>query len=290
MWLDFLIIIEPSNSVKYTCTMIQVNANSKTSFFEFLQYKELLYYLVWKEMKVRYKQAVLGIMWTILQPLLFAFIIAFIIVKRIGFDFGFDGVSALVVVILSFSIWTFFESAFSAAANSLSQNESLMTKIYLPKTTLILSSVIVKFVDFALSFIVFLGFLFLSGSNFSWWGFVILIPTLLLLGVTNFLVGLLLAPLNLRFRDVKFIIPLIVRLMFFSTPIWYPFARIPESIQPLFLLNPIVAAIEVTRNGFFDPSRITAEQIILPIITIIVLGVVSIPLFKSQESKIVDYV
>jgi lipopolysaccharide transport system permease protein len=270
--------------------MIKVDANSKTRFFEFLQYKELLYYLVWKELKVRYKQAFLGALWTILQPLVFSLIIAFIIVRRIGFDFGFEGVPAVVIVILSFSIWTFFESSFSSAANSLSANESLMKKIYLPKATLILSTILSKLVDFVLGLIVFIGFLLFSGADFNVVGFLILIPVVAALTVFTFFIGLLLGPLNVRFRDIKFLIPFGIRIMFFSTPIWYPFDRIPESLQPYFLLNPIVAAIEITRNGFFDPSRIEASHILLPLITTVIVGLLGVLVFRSQESKVIDYV
>ena len=271
--------------------MITVDATSKSDLFEFLQYKQLLYYLIWRDFKVRYKQAFLGIFWTILQPLVFALIISTIIVQRLNFDFGFEGVSNVALVVLSFSIWTFFESGFSAASGSLLSNQGLMKKVYIPKITLILSSVLIKIVDFLLSFVVFLVFLFATGSAFHWVGFVVLVPVIFMLGLTNFFIGLFLAPLNIRFRDIRFIIPFITRIMFFSTPIWYPFSSIPEKWQPVFLLNPVVAGIEITRNAFFGGlSYITWEQIVLPLITIFVLMILGVWVFRRQENKIADYI
>lgn len=270
--------------------MIEVDSNSKTDFFEFLKYRQLIYYLTWRDLKVRYKQAVLGVVWTVLQPLIFSLIIGLIIVRRINVDFGFDGVSDLTLIVLSFSLWTFFEASFSGSAGSLLSNQGLLKKIYFPKTIPIISSVLTRLVDFLLALLVFIAFLIFSGSNFYLSGFIWLIPTTLVIALTTFFTGLILAPLNIRFRDVRFILPLITRVLFFSTPIWYPFAIIPAVLQPIFLFNPIVAGIELTRNAFFGPAGITIDQIVFPLITLLVLAIISIPIYKKQEAKLVDYV
>jgi len=252
-------------------------------------YRELLYFLVWKELKVRYKQAFFGILWTVLQPLIFAFIIMFIIGKRIGIDFGYENVSASTIMILSFTLWTFFESSFNASINSLAANESLMKKIFLPKAVLVLSPVISRLVDFVLGYSVFVAFLLFSGSDFSFYGFLWTIPVVTFLTVFNFSLGYLIAPLNLRFRDIKFIVPFLLRIMFFSTPIWYPFSKIPDELQNIFLLNPIVGAIQLTRKGFFDPTSITTNEILLPLIAVVVVSGLAY-IFRKQHDKVTDYV
>ncbi len=270
--------------------MIKVDSSSKPKFLEFLKYRELIYYLTWRDLKVRYKQAVLGVFWTILQPLVFALVIGTIIVQRINVDFGFDGVSSILLILLSFSIWTFFESSFSGSAGSLLSNQGLLKKVYFPKTIPIISSILTRLTDLGLSFLVFIIFLIATGSSFHFVGFLIIIPVVIVLGLTAFFTGLILAPLNVRFRDVRFILPFITRIMFFSTPIWYPFSIIPNALQPILLYNPIVSGVEITRNAFFDPTSIDVQQIIYPLITLLVLFIISIPLYKSQEPKIVDYV
>lgn len=277
-------------NVNIVAIMIKVDASSRTPFLEFLKYPGLIYFITWRDLKVRYKQAVLGMLWTILQPLFFALVIGTIIVERINVDFGFTNVSDLAIIVLGFSIWTFFEASFSGAAGSLLSNQGLMKKIYFPKTIPIISAVVTRLVDLLLSMIVFLGFLIFTGSEYHMVGFLVLVPVILVLSLATFFSGIALAPLNIRFRDVRFILPFITRLMFFSTPIWYPFNIIPERFQGLFLLNPVVAAIELTRNAFFDPSAIQLSHVLPSLLTVVVLGAIAIPIYKNQESKIVDYV
>lgn len=266
-----------------------VSAETRNNALEFLQYKQLTYFLVWRTLKVRYKQTMLGVLWTVLQPLLFAAIIGLILFRRGGFSFGYEGVSTMVVVVLSFGLWQFFEGSYNNSMISFVQNKALMTKIYFPRILLIISAIITKFVDFFLTLFVFIVLLFITGSHFNWIGFLYLFPALSLLSLTSFSIGLILGPLNLKYRDIQLTMPLINRLLFFSTPIWYPFDILPENLQTILLFNPITGMVELLRNAFFT-GQVDNTFFLYPLVTLAVLFPIGILTFRKQESRLADYV
>lgn len=268
---------------------VHVTADTDRKFFEFLSFKQLIYFVTWREFKARYKQTALGILWTVLQPLLFAGVVAILLFRRGEFDFGFDGVSNIVAIFIGFVLWQFFEGSFSGATNSLLSNQALIKKVYFPRMVLLISSILTRFIDFFLAFFVFLVLLVVSGSEFHASGFLYVIPGLLILAMTALAVALLLAPMNIQFRDVRLVLPFFTRLLFFSSPIWYPFSFIPEKIQEILLFNPVVSVIELVRNGLFAPAEVDATLLYYPLITLSVLLIIGIPYFRRKEGKLADY-
>lgn len=272
-------------------TRTVVKAGQSRKFLDFRHYKRLIYFFTWREFKVRYKQTAFGVSWALLEPLLFAGVIWLLLTKRAGLGFGFEGVSDLVVLFISLSLWQFFQGTFGSATNSISGNKALIKKIYFPKAILIFSAIGSKTVDFLLQTAAFLLLVIITGSHINLVGIPFLFVGLFLAGLTSFGLGLLLAPLNVKYRDVGIVLPLIIRIMFFTTPIWYPFTIVPEFLRQILLFNPIVSILEICRNVLFTAPGATVDYSLLlyPLATISILLLVAIPLFKKGEGKLADY-
>lgn len=269
---------------------LTVSADTSSSFWEFLNYKQLTYFIVKRDFKVKYKQATLGILWTVLQPLLFAGVMSFILFQRGDFSFGYNNVSSLVVVLLGFSLFQFFESSLTTSSSSLLQNQALIKKIYFPKIILLISAVFNKFIDFFISISVFIVFLIITGSSFNYLGFLFLIPCVAFLAITSLAVALTLAPLNVRFQDIQLLLPFINRIMFFTTPIWYPFNILPGIMQDMLLFNPVVGVVETMKAAFFDTGNIDLKFILYPLITTCLFLIIGVHVFKKRVGGVANYV
>ena len=271
-------------------TYTHVEAGQPRKFLEFLKFRSLIYFFTWREHKVRYKQTFFGVSWAILQPLLFAEIISVVLTRRAGLRFGYEHVSDLVVIFLGFSIWQYFQGAFGGAVNSISSNKGTIKKIYFPKVILLISTVVSKTVDYFLQMLVFLGFLLFTDSSFSWAGVAFLLVVPLILAIASLAIGLIFAPMNVKYHDISLILPFITRLMFFTTPIWYPFSILPETLQKILLFNPIVAVLEFSRNILFDIEHLDLTLLLYPLFTVSVLLLIGIPYFKRKEGSLADYI
>ena len=197
---------------------------------EVSQSRELLYFLVWGELKGRYKQAVLGVAWAIIQPLvmLAVYTIAFGIFVRVPTE----GVPYAIFVYSALVPWTYFSISLSQSSNSLRQYEGLITKVYFPRLLVPLASVMAGLIDFVISFILLIGLLKFYGYEITL--LVLTLPLFMLLAVTTALaVSLWLSALNVQYRDAGLLIPLLIQVWFFSTPIIYPSSLLPERWRPL---------------------------------------------------------
>jgi lipopolysaccharide transport system permease protein len=205
--------------------------------------RELLYFLVWRNIKVRYKQAVIGIGWVLLQPLvtMAVFALVFGVLAKMpsaGLPYPLFAFAALLP-------WTFFSQGLARGAGSLVGEAHLITKVYFPRVIVVLASVMTPIVDFLLAFCVLLGLM-------AWYGFaptwrIIVLPFLLLFAMMTALAGgLWLAPLNVRYRDVSQALPFIIQIWMYTSPVVYPSSQIPAAWQTLFGLNPMA----VVTDGF----------------------------------------
>ncbi|NLG43071.1 MAG: ABC transporter permease [Phycisphaerae bacterium] len=207
---------------------------------ELWRYRELLYFLVWRDIKVRYKQTVIGAAWAILQPVctMVIFSIFFGAFARIPSD----GVPYPVFVYAGLLPWLFFANAVSQGGVSLASQTHLLTKVYFPRLFLPAASMGVGLVDFALAFTVYLGLML-------WYGQapgleILLVPFLVGLTATTALgVGVLLAALTVAYRDFRIVVPFMVQIWFFLTPVVYPLTIVPESWRWLMALNPMTGII-----------------------------------------------
>ena len=208
---------------------------------ELWAHRELLYFLVWRDIKVRYKQTALGVLWAVLQPLLamFVFTLFFGRLARMASD----GVPYAVFNLAGLVPWTFFVFGLNEAANSVVGSRHLITKVYFPRLAVPLAPVLAGLVDFAIAFL-------LLQVVMAWYGLlpgvraVFVLPFLLLAFATSLGVGLWLAALNVLYRDVRYVLPLLSQLWLFATPIVYPSSLVPAQWRPAYGLNPMVSVVD----------------------------------------------
>jgi lipopolysaccharide transport system permease protein len=205
------------------------------------EYRELLLFLAWRDISVRYKQTVLGALWAIIQPLfsMVVFTLFFGTLAKIPSD----GVPYAVFSYAGLLPWTYFAAGVSRASNSLVGSQNLLTKVYFPRLVIPFSAVVSPLVDFAIAFAVLLGLLAYFGiaptANVLW------LPALLLFAlVTALAVGLWLSALNVEYRDVGYALPFVVQLWMFASPVTYPTSLLPERWHTLYALNPMTGVIE----------------------------------------------
>lgn len=209
---------------------------------ELWRYRELIFFLTWRDIKVRYKQAVLGIAWAVLQPLLTMLI--FTVIFGILLETPSQGLPYPLFALSALLPWQLFATALQRSSISLVGNANLITKIYFPRLAIPLSSVMAALVDFGVSFVVLLlvmaYFGFWPGWNILW-----LLPMTLLTLLTALSVGLWFSALNVQYRDVQHMVPFIIQVWMYASPIVYPIETIPAGIwRSLYGLNPMVGVIQ----------------------------------------------
>jgi homopolymeric O-antigen transport system permease protein len=208
---------------------------------ELWEYRELLYFLTWRDIKVRYKQTVLGAAWAIIQPV-FTMLVFSLFFGRLA-KVPSDGIPYPVFSYAALVPWTFFANGLSHSSDSLVSSSNLIKKVYFPRLVVPISSVVSGIVDFVLAFAVLLvimaAYHIYPTSNILW------LPLLLLLGfVTALGVGLWLSAMNVQFRDVRYVVPFLIQFWLFATPIAYPSSLLSEPWRTLYGLNPMVGVVE----------------------------------------------
>lgn len=212
-------------------------------FGELWRYRELLYFLTWRDILVRYKQAVLGVAWAILQPLLTMVVFTVVFNKALGIQSPASNIPYPIFSFTGLLPWQFFSGALSRSGISLVGNANLLTKVYFPRLVIPISAVLGGLVDLGLSFLVLLGLMATYGIAPPWQ--VILLPVFVILAFAMSLaVGLWLSALNVMYRDVQYVIPFLVQLWMFVSPVIYPVSSIPAGpLRLAFLINPMTGVI-----------------------------------------------
>jgi len=208
---------------------------------ELWRYRELVYFLIWRDIKVRYKQTLLGAAWAIIQPF-FTMVVFSIFFGKLA-KMPSDDIPYPIFAYTALLPWQLFEGGIRKAGTSLVAGRNLITKVYFPRLAVPISSVISGLVDFALAFVVLLGMMWFYGyspTNAIWFT-----PLLLTLALTTAMgTGLWLSALNVEYRDVGYLIPFILRVWFFLTPITYSASIVPEAYQMLYALNPMTGVVQ----------------------------------------------
>ena len=256
----------------------------KIGFKEYWQYREVFYLLVWRDLKVRYKQTLLGILWVVLQPVLATLILTVIFTRFGGIDT--EGTPYVLFAFSGFVIWLFVNAGVMQASNSLVYHEQLVTKIYFPRMFVPGSAVASGVPDLILTFaILFLAMLF-YGVALTWK--ILLFPVFLLFAlILSLSMGLFISSLNVRFRDVKFVIPFFLQVWMFASPIFYPLSWIPARFQLIFALNPITGLLEGFRHILFG-GELNTGVLTVSIISTILLSIVAILVFRGMEDDFAD--
>ena len=211
---------------------------------EFWAYRELLFFMVWRDLKVRYKQTLLGVAWAVIQPLV-STLIFFLFFGKMA-KMPSDGVPYPVFAYLGMAVWTYFSGAVAYSSNSLVNNSQLLTKVWFPRLIIPTAAVLSLLPDFLIAAVVGVAVMLIYGQPLPWtfllWPLLVPVMVILALGAS-----LILATLNVRFRDVKYAIPFLLQMWMFLTPIIYPVSIIPERWRPLLLLNPMGGVVDAFR-------------------------------------------
>lgn len=254
---------------------------------ELWAYRELLYFFVWRDIKVRYKQTILGAAWAIIQPF-FTMIVFSLFFGRLA-QVPSDGLPYPIFSYAALVPWTFFATGVSQASNTLVANANMVKKIYFPRLTMPIATVLAGVVDFVLAFIVLLGMLFyyevVPTINVLW------LPLFLLLAlVTAVGVSLWLAALNVQFRDVRYIVPFIVQFWLFITPIAYSSSLLSEPWRTLYGINPMAGVVEGFRWALLGTDTAPGPIIAVSTLVAIVLLLSGILYFRRMEKSFADVV
>jgi len=251
------------------------------------EYRELLYFLVWRDVKVRYKQTFIGASWAIFQPAMTMAI--FTVVFGNFAKIPSDGLPYAVFAYTALLPWTYFSTALSRSGTGLVSNANLITKVYFPRLIIPLASVIAPAVDFLFAFLLLLGLMAWFGIVPTW-GILVLPLFFLLAMITALAIGLWLAPLNARYRDVGHTIPFVTQFWMFASPVVYPVSLIPESWRLLYSLNPMVGVIEGFRWALLGKGDTDFSPMLVSVAVVLVLLVGGLVFFKRMERTLADVI
>ncbi len=251
---------------------------------ELWHYRELFFLLVWRDLKVRYKQTLLGVIWAILQPASTAFIFTIVFSRIAKFESG--EIPYWLLALSGFTFWTFISSSVTFASNSLVHHKELVTKIFFPRMIVPASAVGAFFIDLLLTLLILFGGMAFYGAAITWK--IVLVPIFLIfLLVLTISMSLLLAALNVRFRDVKFIIPFLLQVWLFLSPVFYPSDWIPEKWRYVFALNPVTGCIDGFRHILFG-TQLDSFSLAISIAVTIVMFITAIYVFRKMEDDFAD--
>ena len=268
---------------------LHVIQSDRKSFFsdfkELWQYRELMILLAWRDVKVRYKQTYLGIAWAILQPLM-TMIIFSVIFGQLA-KLPSEGVPYPIYTFAALLPWQLFSFAFSASSNSLVGNERIISKVYFPRLILPLSSILVGLVDFVFSFGILIILMLVYQVPFTLR--LLLIPLLILFAILAALsVGFWLSAINVRYRDVRYMVPFITQVWMYASPIAYSSTLIPSQWKWLYGLNPMVGVIEGFRWALLGLNGGDLITFGISILIVLMLLLGGVQYFKTMEDKFAD--
>lgn len=254
---------------------------------EVWRYRELLYFLAWRDIKVRYKQTAIGLLWVILQP--FLTMVVFSIIFGRLMNVPTDGEPYPVFSFVALLPWTFFAGALMRASVSLVSDASLISKIYFPRIILPFAAILSSLVDVAVSFLVLLGIFAFYDITPS--AGVLAIPLLLVLAfLAAFAFGLWLSALNVKYRDVTHAVPFLIQFWFFLTPVVYPSSIIPEGFRFLYSLNPMAGVIEGFRWALIGEQSLPVDSLLSSAAVVLVVLLGGLFYFRRMEYEFADVV
>lgn len=250
-------------------------------------YRELLYFLVWRDVKVRYKQTVLGVTWAIIQPL-FAMVVFSIFFGRLA-KVPSDGLPYPIFAYAALLPWQLFAHALNESGNSLVANQQLIKKVYFPRLVIPLAAILAGLVDFAIAFLVLLGLMFYFGIYPTLAIFTL--PFFILFAiVTSLAAGLWLSALNVEYRDIRYTIPFLTQFWLFATPVVYSSSLVPEPWRALLGLNPMAGVVEGFRWALLGRSGGMGPVLLVSVLMVIVLLIGGLLYFRRMEKTFADLV
>lgn len=270
---NYTLIIEPGRS-------------EKNYWKDLWRYRELFYILSWRDVKVRYKQTVIGAVWSIIRPLL-TMVVFTVIFGKIG-KFPSEGAAPYAIMVYAAMLpWQFFSTSLTEASGSLVGNVNLITKVYFPRLIIPASSVITSFVDFLISFVILVGLM-------AWYRFVpnwhiVFLPLFLITAfMASFGISLYLTALNVKYRDFRYIIPFIVQFGLYISPVGFSSSIVPEKWKMLYYLNPMVGVIDGFRWAILGENHLYMPGFILSNGIVLLFMIFGILYFRKTEKSFAD--
>ena len=269
-----LVVIEPSR------TWEAVNLR------DLWAYRELLFFLVWRDLKVRYRQTALGVIWVVMQPLLMTLVFTVFLGKLVRVPS--DGIPYPLFAYAALLPWTYFTNAVSNSGNSLVSNAHLITKVYFPRIIIPASAVGGRLVDFFVSFVILIGLMIYYRAPVT--ASILMIPVLAaLITLFSLSLGMWISALNVKYRDIGIALPVLMQLWMFVSPVAYPSSLVPENWMWLYSLNPMAGIIEGFRNALFG-REVEYSALISATAATLVLFVYSVYAFRRMEKTFADIV
>ena len=254
---------------------------------ELWKYRELFYFLTWRDIKVRYKQTALGAAWAILQPLLTMIVFSIIFGELAKLPS--DGIPYPIFTFAALLPWQLFAYALSQSSNSLVGNQHLISKVYFPRLVVPFSSVLAGMVDFAIAFVVLLGLMAFYGISLT--PAALLLPFFVLLAtISAMAVGLWLSALNVQYRDIRYVVPFLTQFWMYATPIAYSSSLIPEKWRWLYSLNPMTGVVEGFRWAILGKSSLDVLSLSISACVVVALLVGGLYYFKRMETGFADII
>lgn len=275
-------------SDNYQEIIIEAGPTERQYWKDLWGYRELFFFLAWRDILVRYKQTSIGILWAIIRPLLTMVVLTVVFGKWAKMPS--EGVPYSILVFAAMLPWQFFANSFSGASNSLITNTNLITKIYFPRLIIPTSSVVVSFVDFLISSAILLGLM-------VWYDFwptwrVVALPGLIMIAIAAALgAGLWISALNVKYRDFRYIVPFIVQFGLYISPVGFSSSVVPEKWRLFYSLNPMVGVIDGFRWAILDKDALLyVPGFILSILIVIILFIYGIKYFRKTERTLADII
>ncbi len=253
---------------------------------EFWQYRELLYFLVWRDVKIRYKQTFLGVAWAVLQPVLATAIFTIFFGRIAGIPS--DNIPYPLFAFAGFLPWTFFSNAVTASGNSLVGSSHLITKVYFPRLVIPVAAVCAGLIDFLIAFAILVLMMIWYRTGFSP-QLLMLIPLVFLTFMLSVGVGIFMSALNVKYRDIRFALPFLIQIWMFATPIVYPTSLVPEKWRLLLAINPLVGVIEGFRSALFG-REFDWRLIGISFLASVIILAISVVIFRRMEREFADII
>ena len=268
-------------------TIIKPQSVFTLKFKEIWDYRELLYFFIWRDIKVRYKQTVIGAAWAVIQPFL-AMVVFSVFFGRFA-RIPSEGLPYPIFAYCALVPWTYFANSLTNATNTMVANQRVITKVYFPRLILPLSAVLSGLPDFLISFSVLIGMMFLYGVYPT--ANLIFLPLFTLMAiVTALAVGLWTSAANAIYRDVRYVVPFLVQFWLFASPVVYPSSLVPERWRALYGLNPMAGVIEGFRWALLGRGEPPGPMLFVSIFVVLLVFIGGIIYFRRMEGTIADVI
>ncbi len=252
------------------------------------RYRELFFFLAWRDILVRYKQTAFGVLWAVLRPLLTMLVFTLVFGKLAKLPAG--NVPYPILVFAALLPWQFFSSALTEAGNSLIANANMISKVYFPRLVIPTSAVIVSFVDFLISFTILVGLMVWYGRLPDW--HILTLPLFVVMAFAAAMgAGLWMAALNVKYRDIRFVIPFVVQIGLYVSPVGFSSAIVPEQWRLLYALNPMVGVIDGFRWAIVSgDTPLYLPGFLLSLVLVLVILITGIIFFRKTERSFADVI